>query len=603
MSEVNANPPEVARKILRDRKNPWLDLNPAQRFFVSTLSTATDSTSLDSLRVPCLNARLAFDEVAHELGLELVRAPELAALLAEAMTIAGEDTVWKSLPEVHWNRLVKLVGGLQNLVKGKVDDLHRRAEIKEIRYALNDVLPTAGRAYAPALGEALRIALSDADLPQIYRLTKSLLSDLLHHGWSLAALGEWVPHFLISKGRSFETRFDFWIRQVLRPPMDFQVTLRLHGAAELAPLGTFGDFEFTAQIAESPQIPKSFTKPEPPPAFATTKVLAVDFESACHKASEKFEGCLDRLRFTFCQNPIRVDADAVVVRSYDQKIRMQKLEHAVPNPTFYMPEALFRFTSQKVDRLLKEDHVEAKSRERLTAAARHYRIGRDCETFRDKFLNWWWGLEFLTNISGGDIGASVRDRTADVLTSRYVRWLITDLAGSILTRIRRWPEKVAAYAQPDARPTGENFVRMVRDPAARQAVRDQLQESPFLQFRFDWLADILTNNGKLIELLDAHRKRVEWHLARLYRIRCCLVHGSPLCFGLQLPAANLEFYLREVLIACFQSLDSMRHVRTLDEVYARAAITWKHCRSEIEAAKNNPPVEPALLFPKFSFTA
>jgi hypothetical protein len=74
----------------------------------------------------------------------------------------------------------------------------------------------------------------------------------------------------------------------------------------------------------------------------------------------------------------------------------------------------------------------------------------------------------------------------------------------------------------------------------------------------------------------------------LYRIRCCIVHGSAVRFKLPLFTANMEFYLKELIIVCLRSLTLNPHVVSLREVFQRAAFARQRLDAELRVAPPNP---------------
>jgi hypothetical protein len=110
------------------------------------------------------------------------------------------------------------------------------------------------------------------------------------------------------------------------------------------------------------------------------------------------------------------------------------------------------------------------------------------------------------------------------------------------------------------------------------------------------LSDQLQDPKKTADLLAMHYKHLNWQVARLYRIRCCIVHGSPIIFRLPLFAANLEFYLRELIIVCLRALSLNKHVNSLREVFHRASLVRLRTDSELRATPLSPDAVPSAVF-------
>jgi hypothetical protein len=84
------------------------------------------------------------------------------------------------------------------------------------------------------------------------------------------------------------------------------------------------------------------------------------------------------------------------------------------------------------------------------------------------------------------------------------------------------------------------------------------------------------------EKLKAHVQRLQWHINRLYRIRCCLVHGSPVRFRLALFSANLEYYLKQSLIFTLNALHEHPHITDLASLFQRTVVMWERQLEALE---------------------
>ncbi len=578
------------------------DLADGPKLFLEALVACTDANSIDSLRVPCLNGKLAVQEFAHELELRMISGDEWVAMLTEVLAQLQADPFWKQDPPNKrlGTKLDQLSKEPSLQKSGK--DLHNRKEIGELRLILSDVLPTLERTYALGVVALLKGYIQKGQTELILSSLRVFLSEMVHRGWTLSGLGGWIPHFIKPKIKEpdFYRLYDFWAAQLLRPPQEFSVTLRLNGAEELTPLANLGTFQFNELPPQSEAAPPAFLKTEPKRTFATSIIQAVDFESAAHTACEAFEHCQDRLRFNFREEPVHPDPDAYIVRLGDGRSKMQRIEHRTPNPKFKLPLPVFLKASARIDDLLREERIDTRSRERLRASTRHYRMGQDAESFRDKFLNWWLGLEFLCHFGDGPIGPSVNTRAVDVLTNRYLWWQVNDLAAQIRKHIRIWPPEVSAFTANPRKVNVTQLIQILQTPAAKAALDNKLAGNPFLLHRVSVLSHALSGADTTLKLLTEHRRRLSWHLDRLYRIRCCLVHGSPIFLKLQLPAANLEFYLREVLSVATKTFDGHGRIATLDEFFTRAGMSWKLMETDLKSLGSAAPRTEVLL-PKLWF--
>ncbi len=136
---------------------------------------------------------------------------------------------------------------------------------------------------------------------------------------------------------------------------------------------------------------------------------------------------------------------------------------------------------------------------------------------------------------------------------------LRQLAEAIRSVLGNWPPKVVAELgfKPNQPITWQVLLRLIHTSDADK-LRTQIQD---------------------------HVKRVRWHLMRLYRIRCYLVHGTSIETALQLPAANLEYYLREAIIMITRAFDRIEPPRSVESVIQRASYANSR-RDEFLGAKN-----------------
>jgi hypothetical protein len=251
-----------------------------------------------------------------------------------------------------------------------------------------------------------------------------------------------------------------------------------------------------------------------------------------------------------------------------------------------------------MNKKLGRNTVEPESRERLEAAIRHYRFGSDADTYKDKFLNWWMGLEFLSHVTEGDrIGQSVARHASDALLQRYLYRLVSDAVGTIKSQEIAWDADLIAGSGAATLNDLEyaGALKLLQAPGLVTKLAGGFPNNPVAAMRIEQLAARLQDPKKTAEALAAHQRHLLWQLGRLYRIRCCIVHGSAVRFKLPLFTANMEFYLKELIIVCLRSLTLNPQVVSLREVFQRAAFARQRLDSELRAAPNADVVRNAVF--------
>lgn len=163
-------------------------------------------------------------------------------------------------------------------------------------------------------------------------------------------------------------------------------------------------------------------------------VKAVDQFSAAHAGLEKFATCMDRLRFNFARHSMIAAQDRVLVtrKGEQQRHRVVPIRFGVPNPEHHLDLEQFIESSRQLDELFHSGQIDGASRRRIEAATRHYRLGRDGRSYHDMLLNWWMGLETLTNAGDGRaVGPKVVNNAVPLIVHRYMQLQLTYLAKAV----------------------------------------------------------------------------------------------------------------------------------------------------------------------------
>lgn len=582
---------------LLNRQHPTTPLAAHEKFFLELWYGMTHESSLDSYRVRCLNARTIIRELDQELRIGRARPDEFQDLCAEAEEILSLDPLVAKSFSRHLGLLQPL---LKNppLVEEKKKDAQTEQKFREFRFLVADFAVTLERDYCKQLLAALPDTIVGGTNEATVVVVGSLLSDLVDQGWPLETLFSWVDVFFKKKHPPYDTfngNLRFLLQQLAWGKQPYRVILRFVGSSKLANFGDFVGFQFRSAPgftplpgnSEASNRQRKFAFVTPFTIFAETKVEAVDLTSAAIKAREKFEQCLDQLRFNFEPEPLKVDPRCFVERLGDHHTDIRVVRHLVPNPHHHLQADAFRDFSDQIEVRLNRAVIEPESHQRLRAAIRHYRFGSDAETFKDKFLNWWMGLEFLAHVTEGEkIGQTVARHASDALSQRYLYRLVSDLVRTLKTQPIVWDNDLATASGAATLNELEyhGALKLLQSQPLAAKLASSFPDNPVGAMRINRLAGVFQDPKKTAAFLTAHHRHLHWQLGRLYRIRCCIVHGSQVRFQLPLFTANMEFYLKELIIVCLRSLTLNDHVASLREVFQRAAFARQLAGTDLQAA-------------------
>jgi hypothetical protein len=382
---------------------------------------------------------------------------------------------------------------------------------------------------------------------------------------------------------SFNSNLKFMLKVLQQPPQPFEVTLRLWNCSKLISIREIGQFTISLEVNLEANIDgkvdnkfEKFIKTPSSGCFAKTKVDAFDFLSAANIARETFENLMDFVRFEFEPNAINIDPSCYIKRLVDSKIAIFPISRGTPNPTpFISQEELLSFVKD-IDTISKKTDLDINSISQIQSAIRQYRFGHDSDNFKDKFLYWWLGLEPISRFDEGDIGITVNNNISHLMAITYLNKLLTDLLSTLKHYEKSLPPELTAIYGADLKTlTTSQLLNILLDPAQKQHLLKHIRDYPVLSFNCQNIAENIADPKKTASYIEEHLKHVRWHLFRLYRIRCCIVHGSPIIFRLQLFSANLEYYLKQSILICIDTFKNNSHIPTLEEFFLRAITKYE----------------------------
>lgn len=581
---------------------------PPEQLFLESWLNLAHPRSLDTYRVRCHNGRTILSELTREMALKLASVEDLAHIATEGNQLCKADPILQKIFGASFIILTELLGELSKRADSK-ETLMASKPWTRYGYLWEDFETEMGLKYIDLGFQLLSEAIAASDLERVVSLTSLILTDLVDRGWALGSLQMLINRFLVANA-NFTNCYAELVARVKHAEDVHDVTLSISGTPELQNLGDFCGFQFSANPPAVPQgvapmpVLQRFLRTNPHRAFATTHVTALDLQSAAHAALEKFELCQDRLRFNLSPVPVGITDHVWVLRQSDQKNGLIKLLFGIPNPPHRVPLNVFLVTSRKLDALKADHQVDPASVTRIQSAARHYRMGRDGKGFNNMLLSWWTGLETLMSQGEGKgIGLRVFSNAVPIVCHRYFEHQLQHLGRGVKDVVKTWPQPVTALltVAADADLSAEQILRTLHNPAAFAAVSAALAGHPWLEHHWSRFQKLASQGADLRDYLKAHAERVKWHLMRLYRIRCCLVHGTPVVTRLQLPAANLEYYLREAIYVVTTVLDRSPRLGSVETIFSRAAYAVERRDILLSVRNAGPDAVHAALRVEFTF--
>lgn len=204
--------------------------------------------------------------------------------------------------------------------------------------------------------------------------------------------------------------------------------------------------------------------------------------------------------------------------------------------------------------------LEPAAIDRVYTALRHHSFAVQAQTREGQLINLWTAFECLLPLSLDDTRiAKAVAIGAPLLSKDYPLKLIEDIHLSFRRCLRREYQEILD-AIPHEGPARERCALLLatqEHEAGYDELRRLCEFHPLLRARAAWLHFRLQRADRVSALIDAHERRVAWHLHRIYRSRNLLVHAGQTVPYLSTLVENIHAYVDRILLL-------------LQEVYSRS---------------------------------
>lgn len=548
-------------------------INRAGMVFVEVWLEALHFATIDIYRVRHLNTRLAFEEL-----LNVVKGREegnydsqnIEDVAAETHRLLKNDKVAQSiLPQCH------LYHGLL---------LHPFTDHKEkyphpgLSVLIERACQTLNKSYRTALLEALRSAINTDDLQSTLELTACIASDLIGSSYDFKHLYWRGQAFVKPPRRPFQERLDQWIRGFADHGLiDYTVAYRLDfqnvGLARRCPQAV-GSFEILSgdEIAVRHADLQSLT-PQANSRVAVSMIPAPDPFSASRKGAGQLYEVLDIVQFSHPAAGMRLHNKGYVVRPNGQLQAVPTTLELLGPIRFFEEEVNTRIGQLAVI----DGRVDEISLRRLGLGLQYLRRGLTESAPQGQFLNYWIGLEAIAGGKHKTEISTIRQNIPKMIALGYPRRLARDLLENF-QRVQLDINQVLAAATttlPEPLTKVEALWRSVCGETSRNALLAISERSPLLQERILSLVSLLGNSELTLESMDQHRKDIEWHIQRLYRVRNSIVHGGYVPDDLTHLASHLATYLWVVLRSVLDDFASPNGTKELRPFFDNQVLLYK----------------------------
>ncbi|SDR55180.1 hypothetical protein SAMN05443245_7619 [Paraburkholderia fungorum] len=594
-------------------------LTPRQRFFCDCWFNLVHEASLDAFRVRAMNPVNIVRELLKMFDVEHAKEPDIGRVALEAREILADQTI---LGDPVFNPVAaQLCALLDDALGGKqskpADEGSKAADAAKAAGASlmkhRSLIDAFGRELLDALERHfvarciawLSRELSVVDegsnfdevephLVKIEAVLSTLLSTLVNQGWSFASLFTLYRSLLLpvdagasGKPYAFDVALAEVFQRLTAEPKPYRVTFAISNVSKPTSFPEqVGSIAFSVNPpdlgARSSGYVQRYARAVGGRLFATMVVEAQDGRIAGSIASDRIAAVLDVVRYDYERKNLQL-ADSFLVEKPGKHILLP-LPGTVPNPDSSLGEEQLGIFMRRLQELVGSGTLSADTKDRIYSAFRLYRIGAETSNFENKLINWWTAIEYLVKGSGGasdGIGAGVEHSLAPTVTLSYLPKLLLALRVLLVDQLKI--ELTDAAGTPvELKSLGlAAFYAFLQDQAQRAAIEAACADRPFVLVHLRRLFGILTDKAKLAAALANHERRLRWHVQRIYRARCDIVHSAQRMVDATLLCANLEFYLKSVLATFLEALHRHPTMQSAREFFERQEHAIRQVRAEL----------------------
>ena len=512
---------------------------------------------------------------------EIGKPDERRAVRSEAHRILSGDIVLRSAPFVATTRRVlKLIDSKGVIAK---NDKEAGDGVPLLMYFIAELDALLGERYIPASLVALAAELAQPDPPDdqsagkvfadLHVMCSNLLSSLIYRRVSLESLYSLYSEVLVPRAPKetydFLKRYSLMQALLTQPAVEHHIVLAIDNVSQPASFPTsIGGIEFgvappyaanTADTTHRGQLATRYLTPAKRRLFASISIPAQDPRTAGAEASDKLNDILNLVRFEYERERVTTpDSFAFRIPSKPSRDpRVYSLPAVVPNPSASMDvDGLAAFVKSVDELVLHGARFSDEGRDRVKSAFRLYRMGLDSQLPETKLVNWWTALEYLVRGSStqpGGIGKSVEDNLTPVLCRTYIaKHLIAYRAALIDVGAKPTDNDGTAIELKALTP--DKLLLLLQMPRIQTQLLVAVTGHEFFEWHLGRFFAAISDAKALHERNGAHELRLRWQLQRLWRARCDIVHSAERSASAALLCANLEYYLKTVLMALLKTL-------------------------------------------------
>ncbi|AIO40460.1 hypothetical protein DM40_1003 [Burkholderia cenocepacia] len=495
-------------------------------YFAQLLDEMLFDFSLDTYKASVMHTGLLCREALQtikEVDAGNIKAPNVGHVVSELVANFEKDPVALSLSPLPLNAFLPI---LKN----------PKTQHRELSTALELLaLQTTPDRYRKKAEELLVSEVTKGgSISEIRRLTRIYITSLISSGFSPTYLQQTTKDYFYYGDDRIKSvdAIGGYFDKFPDKRSEFVVIFRLHDVFEhmAEAFSSFG-VEITRKPPSGFDLTKykSFTANGDDKLYGVvSKVEALDPYSARLSAEHRLKLC-STLISIFHHKEIPSWMSECVIR--ETSSGASKVIRTPMNSMLKCSDMTQSVASNRLKLLMSEFSLEQNSFMKFIRSAQLHSMALRSDFEENQILNLWIALESLvpSETKGEDVSniEHIVDSLIPFLNIGYFEKLLTNL-GKDLLRWNHTATRKALKLVPGQK-ISDKLVKLLvlsQFDAERAALENEFRDFHLLSDRFSYFRTVLSNPGKVMGALDAHRLRLEWQIRRIYRARNIIVHSG-----------------------------------------------------------------------------
>jgi hypothetical protein len=578
---------------MRYIKTPhWTNLANQQGllFFAQLLSEALFDYTLDTYKPQALNIRILCIETIQTINnikIGVIKKPNIDAIIQELQWSLNSDFVAKQLLGNKLTGIVEKISSDKNNIK----------KLKETVLLLYHFLDN--KKYLIELQNTLiKIIPANKEKGNIYKATRSYITELINYGYTTPYIYHNINTFFFNSSEKFthtspESFFNIFNYEKKKFTVVYKVSR------------VFAEFE---SVGENLKFKISDT-------FSSEGLKGEDKRYVENKKASEIFIIFDNIE-AIDDNVVRIQTEVPLFKIGNIFSYYHHKETPMISDLALVINHTDKFTSLKdesIKSIIKKADIKPKAAVvkvknlfitldlsqntiyRISRAIDLHSISLSTEQVENKLLNIWTAIETLIpkDIDCGD------DRIVQIIkalvpfqTLNYIKKLIEQLGSDFWYFDKISSKKligsVVLKNKENSFHSLAALVMTTENENKRKEVYALLNNYPFLKFRLFTLNKTLSNGKDVNKLIENHKRKVEWQIQRIYRVRNLIVHSGKMPSYTNILVENLHNYFDDFLNYIIDNAIKEKRIRTINEAILNAEIDCNNLTNNINSIGDNP---------------